>query len=150
MFRTRFSKTSCNDRRRGQAAIEFTLAVPVLLLVMTGALSFGLALHNFLLLTNSVNIGAQLLAESRGQTTDPCATAYSAISSAAPSLASSLTLSFVINGVSYPSTNTCSAGASNMVQGASAQIKASYPCSLAIVDMAHTCSLATQVTEYIQ
>jgi Flp pilus assembly protein TadG len=147
MFRTRFSKT---QQRHGQAAVEFTLAIPILLLVMTGALSFGLALHNFLLLTNSVNIGAQYLAVSRGQTTDPCATAYSSISTAAPSLAANITLSFVIDGVSYPSTNTCSAGAANMVQGASAQITASYPCSLAIVDMAHTCNLKTQVTEYIQ
>jgi Flp pilus assembly protein TadG len=137
------------DKERGQAAMEFTLAVPLLLLVMTGALSFGIALHNFLLLTNAVNIAAQQLAVSRGQTTDPCATANSVITTAAPSLASNLTLSFVIDGTSYSGT-TCTDGASSMVQGASAQITASYPCSLAIVDMTHTCNLRTQVTEYIQ
>lgn len=140
--------TGCG-RERGQSAIEFTLAIPLLLLVMTGALSFGIALHTFLVLTNGVNTGAQLLAVSRGQTTDPCATAYSAIKTSAPSLASGLTLSFVIDGTGYSGT-TCTAGASNMVQGAAAQITASYPCTLAIVDMAHTCSLKTQVTEYIQ
>ena len=52
---------------RGQATIEFTLIVPILLVLMTGLLSFGIALHNFLVLTYGVNAGAQLLAISRGQ-----------------------------------------------------------------------------------
>ena len=134
---------------RGQATIEFTLIVPILLVLMTGLLSFGIALHNFLVLTYGVNAGAQLLAISRGRT-DPCATAYSAIQTAAPSLSSSISLNFVIDGTTYPSTKTCTGGAANMVQGASAQVTASYPCTLGVFDMSiHTCSLQTQVTEII-
>lgn len=123
------------DSRRGQSVVEFTLVIPILLLVMTGLLSFGLALHNYLVLTNAVNTGAQLLAISRGQTTDPCATAYAAIQGAAPSLASGLTLTFVIDGSTYSSTKTCTAGAAEMVQGAFAQVTASYPCSFGIFEI---------------
>jgi len=131
--------------------IEFTLVMPILLLTMTGMVSFGLALRNDLVLTNAVNTGAQLLAFSRGQTTDPCATAYTAISGAAPSLTSGLSLTFVINGSTYTATNTCAAGAANMVQGASASITATYPCALGVFGENFAgCKLQSQVTEFIQ
>jgi Flp pilus assembly protein TadG len=144
-------KRASAGRKRGQALIEFTLVVPILLLIMTGLVSFGFALRNFLVLTNAVNTGAQLLAISRGQTTDPCATAYSAVKSAAPSLASGLTLNFVIDGATYTASTSCPAATSNMVQGASAQVTASYPCSFGIFEMNnHTCKLQTQVAEFIQ
>jgi Flp pilus assembly protein TadG len=136
---------------RGGAFIEFTLVIPVLLLAMTGLFSFGFALHNDLVLTNAVNTGAQLLAVSRGQTTDPCATAYTSITGAAPSLKTGLSLSFVINGSTYTATNTCTAGAANMVQAATAQITATYPCNLAIFGMSFpSCGLRAQITEFIQ
>jgi Flp pilus assembly protein TadG len=137
--------------QRGGALIEFTLVMPILLLTMTGVSSFGFALHNDLVLTNAVNTGGQLLAISRGQTTDPCATAYTAISGAAPSLKTGLSLTFVINGSTYTATTTCTAGAANMVQGASAQVTATYPCSLVVFGMSFpTCGLRAQITEFIQ
>lgn len=136
-------------RERGGTLIEFTLVMPILLLVMTGMASFGFALHNDLVLTNAVNLGSQLLAFSRGQTTDPCATAYAAITAAAPSLTSGISVTYVINGTTY-TTNTCSAGAAQMVQGANAQITASYPCNLAVLGETFSCKLQTQVTEFIQ
>jgi|SRR5581483_141786 len=136
-------------KERGGALVEFTLVMPFLLLVMTGIASFGIALHNSLVLTNAVNTGAQLLAFSRGQTTDPCATAYGAISTAAPALTSGISVSYIINGTTY-SSNTCTGGASNMVQGASAEIHATYPCALGVYGMRFSCRLATQTTEFIQ
>lgn len=135
---------------RGAALLEFVLVAPLLFLVMTGLTSFGMTLHNYLVLTNAVNAGAQQLSFSRGETTNPCATAYSAISAAAPSLTSSLSLTFVINGTSY-SGNTCAAGASGMVQGASAEVTATYPCTLAVYGMTwSSCTLTSQLTEVIQ
>ena len=70
--------------RRGQSLVEFSFAMTILLITVTGMLSFGIAMHNFLTLTNGVNTGAQTVAMSRGQTSDPCATVMSAIESAAP------------------------------------------------------------------
>jgi len=137
--------------QRGNSLIEFTLVMPVMLLIMTGMVSFGFALHNDLVLTNSVNAGAQLLAFSRGQTSDPCATAYAAISSAAPSLNSGLSVSFVINGSTYSATTSCPSGTTNMVQGATAQVTATYPCVLAVFGESFpSCKLQTQVAEVIQ
>jgi Flp pilus assembly protein TadG len=136
---------------RGGSLVEFALVMPMLLILITGVTSFGISLHNLLVLTNGVNVGAQLLSISRGQTTDPCATAYSAISTAAPNLTSGLTLSFVINGATYSSTDTCTAGASNMVQGASAEVSGTYPCTLTIFrTVSASCTLKAQVTEFIQ
>ena len=148
---TSWPRTARADNKRGQSVVEFTLVIPILLLVMTGLLSFGLALHNYLVLTNAVNTGAQLLAISRGQTTDPCATAYAAIQGAAPSLSSGLSLTFVIDGTTYAAATSCTAGAADMVQGAFVQVTGSYPCSFGIFEMSnHACKIATQVTEFIQ
>lgn len=125
--------------------------MPFLLLVTTGMVAFGLTLHNDLVLTNAVNAGAQLVSFSRGQTTDPCATAYTAISKAAPSLTSGLTLTVVINGTTYASTTTCTGGASKMVQGTQVQVTGSYPCALGVFgENFPSCSLATSVSEMIQ
>jgi hypothetical protein len=114
-------------------------------------LSFGIALHDCLVLTNAVNIGAQTLSMSRGQTTDPCATAYSAIQNAGSTLtASKLSMTVVLNGVSY-SSDSCSTGAGNMVQGSSAQVSATYPCTLAIFGLTlPSCKLGAQLSETIQ
>jgi Flp pilus assembly protein TadG len=137
-------------RRRGGSLIEFTLVMPLLLLTTTGMAAFGFVLHNELVLTNAVNTGAQQLAFSRGQTADPCATAYTAISNAAPSLTSGLSLTFVINGTTYVATTSCTGGAANMVQGAPAQVTATYPCALGVFRGSFSCSLGTQTTELIQ
>jgi Flp pilus assembly protein TadG len=148
-IRSRHKRLSAS-KERGGALVEFTLVMPFLLLVATGMAAFGMALHNDLVLTNAVNTGAQALAFSRGQTSDPCATAYSAISSAAPSLTSGLSLSFVINGSSYAATTSCTAGAAGMVQGASAQVTGTYPCALGVFGESFTCALKSQITEIIQ
>jgi len=149
-------KLGCVDMRRvrvnerGTALIEFALVLPVLLITMTGMAASGIALHNLLVLTNAVNTGAQQLSFSRGQTTDPCATAYTAISNAAPGMASGMTFAFVINGSSY-SGKTCTAGAAGMVQGATAEVTATYPCTVVYYGtILSACTLKAQLTEYIQ
>jgi Flp pilus assembly protein TadG len=137
--------------KRGQSLIEFTLVMPILLLTMTGMLSFGFALHNYLVLTNGVTAGAQLLAISRGQTTDPCATAYVAVKTASAGLtAASLSFRFVINGTIY-TTTSCTAAAATMVQGAPVVVGATYPCILAIIGMTFSpCNLQMETVELIQ
>lgn len=137
--------------RRGQAVTEFALILPLFMMIVMGQVAFGMAFHNYLVLTNAVNVGAQLLAVSRGQTTNPCSTASTAINSAAFGLnTASLSYTFVINGASY-TTTSCTAGAANMVQGASVQVTAAYPCTLVIYSMnIPSCTLRSQTTELIQ
>jgi Flp pilus assembly protein TadG len=136
---------------RGQALVEFSLVFPFLIMVVTGQIALGFTIHNYLVLTNAVNTGTQVLAISRGETTDPCATGSAAIDNAAFGLTtSSLSFTFVINGSSYAAT-TCTAGAADMVQGASAQVTVTYPCKLPIYGMAiPSCTLTAQTTELIQ
>lgn len=145
------ARTERAGSRQGQAMLEFAMVAPVLLMVVTGIVSFGIVVQNSLVLTNAVNTGAQLLAASRGQTTDPCATATAAIEAAAPNLASgSLSFTFVINGSTYTSTS-CASGASGMTQGASAEVEATYPCLFKIFKaVMPACTLTGQTTEIIQ
>jgi Flp pilus assembly protein TadG len=133
----------------GSAMIEFAFVMPVFLLIATGAVAFGLALHNSLLLTSAVSAGAQQLSFSRGQTTDPCVTGRAVINSAAPSLSSRMSLSFVINGTTYSSAH-CTAAASNMVQGSTLRVNGTYPYILPIPWLVSSGNLTTQVSEVIQ
>ena len=70
----------------GVSAIEFAIIAPVLLMIVTGVFQFGLAMNQYLNLTNAVAQGALTLALSRGTTTPYTATT-AAIGSAAPNLA---------------------------------------------------------------
>jgi Flp pilus assembly protein TadG len=150
--RLRFGKV------RGGSLIEFALVLPMLLLIVTGICTFGIALNNYLMLTDSVGTGARLLAISRGQTTDPCATTAAAVYNAAPLLVpASFSFSFVLNGTSYSgascsSSSVTTGAAGNLVQGQPAQVTVTYPCSLSVygINYAPNCTLKAQVTELVQ
>jgi Flp pilus assembly protein TadG len=143
-----------NRGRRGQALIELAVSLPILLLIVTGIATFGIAFNNYLSLTNAVTIGGQILSVSRGQTTDPCATAATAIHNAAPLLNSTgISLSFNLNGVGYPGASCDSAGAvGNLASGATAQVTATYPCSLIVygANLSPGCTLTAQIAEIVQ
>ena len=145
-------RASAGKKRSGNSLIEFTLTMPLLLLVMTGMVCFGFALNNYLQLTNAVSIGAQLVSFSRGQTSDPCATGSTAITNAAPFLTpANLSLTFVINGTTYANTTSCPAGAANMVQGSTLQVTGTYPYTLYVPWFGTgTHTLEAQVSEFIQ
>ncbi len=137
---------------RGSSLVELALCVPILLIIVTGITSFGIALNHYLMLTNAVEIGARQLAISRGQVTDPCSTISTTIGSASPLLkSSSLSYTFILNGTSYPGT-TCTAGAAQLVQGTAAQVQVTYPCTLLIYgkNLAPGCTLQAQTTELVQ
>lgn len=136
---------------RGTSVVELAVILPVLLAIVMGIFTFGVALNNSLMLTQAVGNGAQLLAISRGQTTDPCATAVAAVSSAAPLLTQTITYTFVLNGTTYTGTS-CTAGAANLLQGTQASVSATYPCNLTVygVNYAPSCSLKAQTSELVQ
>ena len=113
------------DRRRGKAGdeggtlVETAVTLPILLLIITGIFAFGIALNNYLELTDAVGISARTLAISRGQTTDPCATVVSAFYKAAPTLqdSQSYVLAFVLNGTSYSGTSCSSSSTTTRSSG---------------------------------
>jgi Flp pilus assembly protein TadG len=145
-------------QEEGQAMVEMALLLPVLLLLVTGLLTFAVALNNYVMLIQATGVGARAIAISRGQTTDPCATASQAVSAAAPLLtAGNLSYTFNLNGTTYTGAS-CSSGSSttgaaaNLVQGSNAVVTVTYPCSLVVygANYAPNCQLQAQITELIQ
>jgi Flp pilus assembly protein TadG len=143
----------------GQALVEFALCLPILLLIVTGIFTIGIALHDYLELTDAVSIGARRLAISRGQTTDPCATTATAVYQASPFLSqANIMFTFVLNGTTYSgatcsSSSTTTGAAGNLVQGSAAQVTATYPCKLSVYGSANllpSCTMTAQMTELIQ
>lgn len=140
----------------GSALVEMAVTLPIMMAVMTGIFSFSIALYQKLQLAEAVSNAGHVLATDRGDN-DPCNTATNAIYAAAPGLAhANLTLTYTLNGHAYAAgTTSCAAsgGAANsyMVANGSAQIQATYTCSLAVYGMHYTsCSVQSQITEDVQ
>jgi Flp pilus assembly protein TadG len=143
----------------GQSLVEFSLLLPVLLLLTTGIFVFGLAMNNYMQLTNAVSMGARTVAINAGITTDPCATASSAIIAAAPGLsASSLSFSYSFNGTPTTGTSCSSAStttgyAGDLTSGSNVTVTASYPMNLSVYGKVFNLSnavLTASSTELVQ
>lgn len=137
---------------RGQTSVEFAMFAPVLLTILMLIAVFGIAFDHYIALTFATNAGAQQLSISRGQTTDPCATASQAVYSAAPQLSqSSLQFSMVLAGKAVSGTS-CSGSQQYLVQSQPASVTVTYPCNLQILGFnpAPNCALTAQSTVFIQ
>ena len=136
----------------GGALIEIALTVPVLLGLVTGICTFGIAFSNQLTLTQAVGTAGQYLAQIRTTSTNPCADAFTALKNAAPNLKpANIAMTVIMNGTTPTQTgNSCSGAQTNLVQGSSVTVQATYPCTLAIygVSFASGCQLTAKVTEY--
>jgi Flp pilus assembly protein TadG len=58
-------------REDGQALVEFAIVVPLLLMLLTGIIQFGLVFNKYITLTDAARNGAQTLAIGRGLS-NPC------------------------------------------------------------------------------
>jgi Flp pilus assembly protein TadG len=156
---------------RGQAMLEFAFLLPILLILLLGMIVFGIALNNYMELTNGTTSGAQAVAISRGQTTDPCQTAATPFYGAAPNLTQA-NVSFTITtstgpggsgttetlwstgaNPSCPASSTTSPPASYLISGGTITIKTTYPCNLKVLGVnfaPSTCTLTAQTAESIQ
>lgn len=141
---------------RGSAIVEMAIAMPLMMIIMTGIFSFSIALYQKLSLAEGVSVGGRTLALDRGDT-DPCKTATAAIAAASPGLNNSnLTLTYTLNGVSQGSgTTSCpgSSGGANayMISGGNAEIRANYKCQLGVYGANFgACTINEQVTEVVQ
>jgi Flp pilus assembly protein TadG len=155
----RLARALLHSGEQGSALVEFAMILPMLLLLTTGVLVFGVAMNNYMQLTNAASIGARALAISAEVTLDPCATAYTAITGASPGLTpSKLTFSYVLNGISY-SGPTCSSGsvssgaAGNLSSGTNATVTITYPLNLSVFGKVFSSSnavLSATSTELVQ
>jgi Flp pilus assembly protein TadG len=148
----------------GGALVETAVMIPIFLTVMLAIFTVGIAMNNFQMLTNSINVGGTTLQQIRNMTaaSDPCAAVGTAVMNAAPYLTSSGTNAVMLTitldnggytqGPASASTITCTGGASYVLQGTNASITATYPCNLTIygVNYAPSCKLHASVTELLQ
>jgi Flp pilus assembly protein TadG len=166
--RTRMPK-SLRPGEDGSSLIEFALCLPPLMLLMTGVFAFGIAIGNYVMLTNACSAGAMQLAISRGQLSspnyDPCALVVSAVEAAAPTLSAS-NLKFVVelNTTYYPSSGTPTANlsctstsetagaAGNLIQTDPVTVTVTYPCSLVVYKANNfpSCTLTAKSSEAVQ
>lgn len=137
----------------GQSMVEFALVAPMVLILATGICFMGICLQRYLVLTNAVTTGAQQVAISRGSTTDPCATAASAVSAAVPGLSSSsLTFTLTLSSTAYgPYTGVSNASCSKatLSQNESATLTVSYPVTIPIYGFKNQNFTMTATTEEI-
>ena len=156
--RSRISRRSLRRSEEGGALVEMALTLPILLLIITGIFQFGLTLSHYLMLENGVDIAARALAIARGNTTDPCTLVSSTLQAASPGLiTSSLSYTITLNGTAYTTTScssssTTSGAAGKLIQGSTASVVVTYPCSLSLygVNLAPSCRLGASTSELVQ
>lgn len=141
----------------GQALVELAICLPMLLFIVMGICTFGIAINNYISLTSATSSGTRALSVNRGNTSDPCQTLSSTVSSAAPLLKSaSLTYSLTLTpygGTAATYTGTSCAGAtSNLSASATAKVTVTYPCTLIVMNQnfAANCKLTAVDTELVQ
>ena len=135
--------------RRGASLVEFAIGLPVLMLIGLGMLKFGVAMSQYVMLTNAASSGATALALARGTTT-PYTTATTAITSSAPSLKSgSITTTVKVNGTACTTNTGCAA---LLTAGATAQVTTTYPCDLTVMgrNFKSGCTLSAQSAQMVQ
>jgi Flp pilus assembly protein TadG len=161
-------------RDDGSALIEMYVVLPIMLGLILGVSSLGLALNAYIVLSHATDVGARYLAINQGNfgtaaTTNPCAMAVTQIVAAAPVLnASQMSYQITLTptstgspttfkssngGGSYGSGSSCAAnGTTDMGTGlGTVTVTVTYPYPLLIFGWAPTnVSLQASTTEIIQ
>jgi Flp pilus assembly protein TadG len=149
-------RTLARDRA-GTAAVEFALVLPALLMILVGIIQFGVALNNYLELTDAVQAGDRNLAISRSSVNaaTPYSTTITVIDNAAANLtAGSITTTISINGTACTTDSGCQTAIA-AAQGDSATITATYPCVSSTFEFyvkyfASGCTLTSTTSDLIE
>jgi Flp pilus assembly protein TadG len=154
---------------RGAVLTEFALLAPILLLIMLGIAKFGLALNQYVMLWNGVEVAAMQFAVSGGASSTPASSAWTALTGQAPTLktggtcgasGTSLCLSISVNAAACVTNasssptgddSACSSALAANV-GTPAVVSATYPCNLTVLqyNFFPSCVLSAQITELVQ
>ena len=125
----------------GQATVEFAIILPLLLILVTGIIQFGLLFNKYITLTDTVRSGARTLAVGRGLS-NPCDPAVLQMIKSASGIgltSGQVTPSFA-SGSDYCGTgtyiyNTSGNANGNEVQGDQATVTATQPFTLSVFGM---------------
>ena len=121
--------------QRGQTMVEFTIVLPILLLLLLGILQFGVLFNNYITLTDAVRAGARQASVGRS-VADPAGATVSRVRASAANLdQAKLAVSVV----------------SPWTQGADVTVTATYPYSIKLLGMVvSTGSLTSKSTERVE
>jgi Flp pilus assembly protein TadG len=115
---------------QGQTMVEFTLVLPIVLLILFGVIQFGTAFNNYVSLTDAVRAGARTAAVSR-LTSDPVGTTVAKVNAASGDL-----------NVSQENVTVTS----DWVHGDDVVVKATYPYSISLLGMVVASGQLTSTT----
>lgn len=136
----------------GQSLVEFAVVVPLLLLVMTGILWFGIALYNYQQMTAAVSQGVVALAEGQNNDSDtgtnPCTSAVTVVTTDTQGMIpnnNSLSITVYEDGTAIAPASC----PTSLASGIPVSLNATYHYSLPIVGASFSdcCTLST--TQYL-
>jgi Flp pilus assembly protein TadG len=165
--------SACAGREDGQAILEFALVFSLLAVLLLGIVNFGITFYDQIQLTNAANNAAQVIMAGAGVITDPCASANTAIATAAPNLNNptiygSNPLSFSVTAYTSSTASTtdgpyqvvfsgsggpsCSALAASLTEYQQVVVTATYGCNLTIFghNFAPSCKLSATTSEAVE
>jgi Flp pilus assembly protein TadG len=128
-------------REDGQALVEFAVVLPVLLMIVTGIIQFGLLFNKYITLTDAARNGAQTLAIGRGLSNpcDPAVLQTVQSGSATGLTAAQVTPSFSSGsdfcGTGTYTYNTSGNANGTEIQGDQATVTATQPFTLSVFGM---------------
>ena len=134
----------------GQALVEIALTLPALLAIITAIFAFAIAFSNQLTLTNAVGAAGQYLQTIRGNATDPCTQALTALTQAAPNLnPAKIAMTLSLNGAAQNCQTAAATKNAKGFQGDTITVTATYPYVLPIMNFTGVgWNLTATVTEY--
>jgi Flp pilus assembly pilin Flp len=134
----KMSRKAHTADERGQTMVEFTLVLPVLLVVLFGIIQFGITFSNYVALTDAVRAGARTAAVSRSST-DPVGDTQARVKGASGDLDPSK--------VKVPPPVT----PSGWVHGEDVTVSATYPWSISLLGIVVASGdLSSSTTERIE
>jgi Flp pilus assembly protein TadG len=143
-------------REDGQALVEFAVVLPLLLILVTGIMQFGLLFSRYITLTDAVRGGAQTLALGRGLS-DPCdpAVLQTLQSASAIGLTSGQVTASFPSGSDHCGTGTYtynSSGNTNgsEVQGDQATVTATQPFTLGVFGLGLQLNLSASASDAVE
>jgi Flp pilus assembly protein TadG len=132
---TKGNARSLLARERGQTMVEFTLVLPVLLVVLFGIIQFGLTFNNYVALTDAVRAGARTAAVSRFSST-PQADTVNRVKNSSGDL---------------DPTKVNVTVTATWAQGSDVVVKATYPYSISLLGLVVASgNLSSQTTERVE
>jgi Flp pilus assembly protein TadG len=155
------------SKSEGQSLVELALLLPMMMMLLTGIFSIGVAMCSDVALNNAVDVGARYLAiegntsgTTSGNLADPCQAVFSQMMGSSSTLnPANITVTYtLVNGASSTkigpftgtAANTCSNESAAFGSGGSFTIIATYPCNIGVYGVNFSgCQITASSNQYI-